>query len=412
MSESNLIAEVFRTEWPRLVAVLVRDFGDVELAEDCAQEAFIQASERWGRDIEIPDRPGAWLTTTARRKALDRVRRSASYKTKLEELEVRAKRGPETAPGGELVDEQLALLLGCCHPALNLESQVALTLRLVAGLTTEQIAKAFLVEPATMGKRLTRAKTKVRDANIPFRPVDRSILLDRVAAVRHVIYLVFTEGHASSSEDEFVRGDLCDEAAWLAWLLTTLLPDDAESHGLHALIMLTDARRSTRVDSDGLPILLEHQDRSLWDRDKIRLGLVSLGTSRENGPLGRFGVQALLASFHTVAPSFEATDWTNIVRAYDLLVHLEDSPIVRLNRAIALSFSDGPDVGLAAIEPLRTVLDGYVYLHSARGELFARIDNIPEAIANLERALRCEPSPAERSFLERRLTELGAVDSG
>ncbi len=412
MSESNLIAEVFRTEWPRLVAVLVRDFGDVELAEDCAQEAFIQASERWGRDIEIPDRPGAWLTTTARRKALDRVRRSASYKTKLEELEVRAKRGPETAPGDELVDEQLALLLGCCHPALNLESQVALTLRLVAGLTTEQIAKAFLVEPATMGKRLTRAKTKVRDANIPFRPVDRSILLDRVAAVRHVIYLVFTEGHASSSEDEFVRGDLCDEAAWLAWLLTTLLPDDAESHGLHALIMLTDARRSTRVDSDGLPILLEHQDRSLWDRDKIRLGLVSLGTSRENGPLGRFGVQALLASFHTVAPSFEATDWTNIVRAYDLLVHLEDSPIVRLNRAIALSFSDGPDVGLAAIEPLRTVLDGYVYLHSARGELFARIDNIPEAIANLERALRCEPSPAERSFLERRLTELGAVDSG
>jgi len=378
------------------VATLVRDFGDVELAEDCAQDAFVQASERWGSDIEIPDRPGAWLTTTARRKALDRVRRSSSYKTKLEELEVRAKRGPDTSPGGELIDEQLALLLGCCHPALNLESQVALTLRLVAGLTTEQIAKAFLVESATMGKRLTRAKTKVRAANIPFRSVDREVLVDRLAAVRHVIYLIFTEGHASSSEEDFVRGDLCDEAAWLALLLTTLLPDDPESHGLHGLIMLTDARRATRVDDDGFPILLEDQDRSLWDREKTRIGLVALGHAREGGPLGRFGIQALLASFHTVAPSFETTDWTNIVRAYDLLVRVEDSPIVRLNRAIALSFSDGPDVGLAAIEPLRNVLDGYVYLHSTRADLLRRTKwksmpqpPLPATAAGLILALGC-----------------------
>jgi len=401
-----MLEEVFRTEWSKLVAILVRDFGDLQLAEDCAQEAFVEASQRWGHDVGVPDRPGAWLTTTARRKALDRVRRSSNYKDKVAELEARAKLGPVAASGGELIDEQLVLLLGCCHPALNLESQVALTLRLVAGLTTEQIARAFLVEEATMGKRITRAKTKIREAGIPFRPVDRFVLKERLDAVRQVIYLIFTEGHASGSDVEFVRGDICDEAAWLASLLNELLPDDSESHGLYALILLTDARRATRVDDEGMPILLEDQDRGRWDRDKIETGLAALRRAIDLGPLGRLGLQALLASLHAAAPSFEATDWPRIVRTYDQLIRIDNSPVIALNRAVALSFSDGPGVGLAAIEPLRGHLDGYVYLHSARAELLRRIGSGKEAADSYERALELNPPQAERDFLERRRASL------
>ena len=406
MNEAISIDEVFRTEWPKLVAVLMRDFGDLELAEDCAQEAFVLASERWGADLAVPDRPGAWLTTTARRKALDRVRRSSSYKKKLAELEVRAKRGPNTAGGGELIDEQLSLLLGCCHPALNLEAQVALTLRLVAGLTTDQIARAFLTEEATMGKRITRAKAKVRDAGIPFRPVDREILVDRVNAVRHVVYLIFTAGHSSQSDDEFVRGDLCDEALWLATLLTQLLPDDSEAHGLCALILLTDARRATRLDGDGVPVLLEDQDRCEWDRSKIVAGMDSLQRANDLGALGTFGLQARLASFHASASCFDQTDWPRIVETYDMLFALDNSPIVELNRAVAVSFAYGPEAGLSAIEPLRPVLDGYVYLHSARAELLRRLDRRSEAIECYRRALDCAPPAAERTLLERRMADL------
>jgi len=394
--------EVFRTEWSRLVAVLVRDFGDLELAEDCAQEAFMSASERWGVDVAVPDRPGAWLTTTARRKALDRVRRSSNYERKLAEIEARAKLGPVASSGGELIDEQLVLLLGCCHPALNLESQVALTLRLVAGLSTEQIARAFLVDDSTMGKRITRAKSKIRDAGIPFRPVDRDVLVERLSAVRHVVYLIFNEGHSSKTDDEFVRGDLCDEASWLALLLTELLPDDSESYGLHALILLTDARRDTRIDDEGLPIMLEDQDRTLWDRSKIEDGLTALRNAIDRGPLGTLGLQALLASLHAAAPSFEETDWPRIVRTYDQLLDLDSNPVVALNRAIAISFSEGPTAGLAAIDPLRDQLDGYVYLHSARAELLRRLERGPEAVESYERALALNPPPAERVFLERR----------
>lgn len=388
-----------------MVATLVRDFKDLELAEDCAQEAFLEASQRWDTADAVPDRPGAWLTTTARRKALDRVRRSATYKTKLDELEARAKRGPETASTSDLVDEQLALLLGCCHPALNLEAQIALTLRLVAGLTTEQIARAFLVEDTTMGKRITRAKNKVRAAAIPFEPVDRRVLEARVGAVCHVVYLIFTEGHASNSDDEFVRGDLCDEAIWLASLLAELLPDDPETHGLHALILFTDARRATRVDAAGVPILLEDQDRCQWDRGKIMEGLRALGRARDLGALGPFGLQALLASLHAVAPSFERTEWSRIVRIYDVLLQVDPSAVVALNRAVALSFAESPEAALEAIEPLRNELDGYVYLHSARADLLRRLGHSADAQESYRRALDCGPSTAERTFLERRLAE-------
>ena len=402
MADNVDFSEVVRTEWPRVVAILVRDFGDIELAEDCAQEAFLEASQRWGDGEDVPDRPGAWLTTTARRKALDRVRRSTNYQSKLEELETRARRGPETATT-DLVDEQLALLLGCCHPSLNLEAQVALTLRLVAGLTTEQIARGFLVEDATMGKRLTRAKNKVRAAGVPFASVDRAVLQERIEAVCHVIYLIFTEGHASSSEEAFVRGDLCDEAAWLATLLARLLPDEPETHGLAALILFTDARRATRVDADGLPILLEDQDRSLWDRDKITSGLHALGRARDLGALGPFGLQALLASMHVVAPSFDQTDWERMVRIYDLLAQTDSSPVVALNRAVALSFAVDPEAGLAAIEPLREDLDNYVYLHSARAELLRRTGDIDGARDSYRKALTCDPPLVQQRFLEHQL---------
>ena len=405
------IDTVFRTEWPRVVAVLVRDFGDLQLAEDCAQDAFVEAATRW-ESGEIPDRPGAWLTTTARRKAIDRVRRSATYATKLAEIETKAKRGPGRTTT-DLIDEQLALLLGCCHPALNLEAQVALTLRLVAGLTVDQIARAFLVGEATMGKRITRAKAKIRAANIPFQPVDRAVLRERVQAVCQVVYLIFTEGHASTTDDAFVRGDLCDEAAWLASLLARLLPDDPETHGLEALILFTDSRRAARLDGDGFPVLLEDQDRSLWDREKISAGLIALARARDLGALGPYGLQALLGSLHAVAPTFAETDWSRIVRVYDVLMQADPSPVVALNRAVALSFADGPESGLEAIEPLVNQLDNYVYVHSARADMLRRIGRTTEAVESYRRALACRPPLAERRFLERRLAELsaGAADT-
>ncbi len=396
------VAEVFRTEWPRVVAVLVRDFGDLDLAEECAQDAFVEASQRWDTD-GVPDQPTAWLITTARRKGIDRIRRNATYATKLSELEARAK-SVRVRSGGELIDEQLALLLGCCHPALNQEAQVALTLRVVAGLTTEQIAAAFLVESTTMGKRLTRAKAKIRKANIPFRPVDREVLDERLRSVQQVIYLIFTEGHASRSDGAFVRGDLCDEAAWLATLLTRLV-GDSESHALLALILLTDARRATRVDADGTPILLEDQDRSQWDRDKIAEGLTHLAHAESKG-LGPIGLQAKVASFHAVAASFDQTLWPAIVTVYDQMIDAGGGPVIALNRAAALSYVEGPAAALALLAPLAGDLGHYVYFHSATAELFRRLGCTDDARRAYERALACEPSDGERAFLTSQLERL------
>lgn len=396
------VAEVFRTEWPRVVAVLVRDFGDLDLAEECAQDAFVEASRRWTVEA-IPDQPTAWLITTARRKAIDQLRRNSTYATKLSELEARAK-SVHVRSGGELIDEQLALLLGCCHPALNQDAQVALTLRVVAGLTTEQIAAAFLVESATMGKRLTRAKAKIRKANIPFRPVGRDVLEERLRSVQQVIYLIFTEGHASRSDASFVRGDLCDEAAWLAGLLARLV-GDTESHALLALILLTDARRATRVDDAGTPILLEDQDRTLWDRVKIARGLEHLAEAEVLG-LGPVGLQAKVASFHAVAASFDQTLWPAIVSVYDQMIEAGGGPVIELNRAAALSYVHGPAAALAQLDPLAPELEDYVYFHSARAELLRRMGFTDDARQAYERALACEPSAGERAFLTSQLDTL------
>jgi len=398
------VDEVFKTEWPKVVATLLRDFGDLDLAEECSQEAFVEATKRWPVG-GTPDRPGAWLITTARRKALDRVRRAATHDDKLDQLSA-AVRAEDSGDTSTLVDDQLALLLGCCHPALSHDAQVALTLRIVAGLTTEQIARAYLVDSGTMGRRLSRAKQKIRDANIPFRAPDRTVLADRIDAVRHVIYVIFTEGHSSRSTQRLVRGDLCDEAIWLVELLTSLLPDDPESCGLCALILLTDSRRLARVDESGLAVLLEDQDRSLWDRAKIEAGMGELRRAVEGGPVGLFGLQAIIASFHSGAPSFGATPWGHIVRIYDLLLAMNPSPIVALNRAGAVSYAAGPEVGLAAVDELADDLDGYLYFHTARADMLRRMDRFAESVEAYRHALTCDPSPSEAAFVDQRISRL------
>lgn len=399
-------AEIFRAEWPQLVAVLVRDLGDLELAEDAAQESFAEAARVWPSRDELPNKPGAWLTTVARRKAIDRVRRSKTYESKLEQIEATARSASVRPSSSELIDEQLALLLGCCHPSLDSAAQMALTLRAVGGLSTRQIASAFLVPEATMSKRLTRAKAKLREAEVGFGAVDRSDLEARLSSVLGVIYLIFTEGHSSSSEEELVRGDLCDEAGWLASVVCRLVPESSEALGLCALVLLTDARRETRVDDEGLPILLEDQDRSRWDRDKIRAGLDYLTAATRRGPLGPYGLQAAVASFHATATTFETTDWAAIRAMYDRMLAIHDSPVIRLNRAVAVSYVDDPEAALVLISALGNDLDSYVYFHSARGELLRRIGHGEASRAAYLRALACDPPLAERTFLERRLAQI------
>ena len=405
---STAIEQVFRAEWPRLVAALVRDLRDLELAEDCASEAFVAAADRWEAD-GLPQRPGAWLLTTARRRAIDRIRRADRYADKLALIEATARSASASSTIKTLPDDQLALLLGCCHPAIDTDAQVALTLRAVAGLTTGQIAHAFLVPEPTMAKRITRAKHKIRATNIPFAVPDRDQLAQRLSAVLHVIYLIFTEGHASHEPTTLVRGDLCDEAIWLSELLVELVPDDPEVLGLAALIQLTDARRRARVDDDGAPVLLEHQDRSRWDRDKIERGRQLLRDAHCAGPVGPYGLQAAAGVVHAMARRFDDTDWTAILEIYDRLAELQpDSAVIALNRAVAVSYVDGPGAGLAAVNELveRPGMRDYHYLHSARAELLVRLDRTEEAVAAYTAALAVCPNEGQRRFLERRMTEL------
>ena len=404
------LAEVFRDEWSRLVAILVRDFGDLELAEDVTQEAFIAASDAWD-SAGVPDKPGAWLVTTARRKAIDRIRRAGRYEDKLELLQAQARSASTVRSPDGLLDDQLALLLGCCHPALNREAQVALTLRAVAGLTTAEIARGFLVPEATMGKRLTRARSKIRDAGIPFAVPDRELLRDRLDQVLQVIYLIFTEGHTTSStETELVRGDLCDEALWLSGLVAELVPDDSETLALAALIRLTDARRSARVDADGLPILLEDQDRSLWDKQKIEAGLEYLFSRecRVEG-VGPIYFQAAVAGLHATAASFGDTDWGAIVTLYDQQIQLGSTAVLRLNRAAAIAYRDGPMIALMEIEELKDELADYIYFHSARAEMLRRLEDYAGALDAYETALEFEIGDGQRKFLEARRDHCAAL---
>lgn len=403
------VADVFRTEWPRLVATLLRDVGDLGLAEDAAQDAFVEATSGWPAG-GLPDQPGAWLLTTARRKAIDRLRRMTRFDDRLPLIAQRAEAldaASERVSEAELVDDQLALLLGCCHPALAPDAQVALTLRAVAGLSTAQIARAFLVSESAMTRRLTRSKAKIRSAHIPFDPPDLDTLRQRVPAICSVINTIFTEGHSSATETSLVRGDLCDEAIWLGELLATLVPDDAEVAGLLALMLLIDARRSTRM-TGGVAVLLADQDRSGWNAATIARGLAELARAHSFRSAGMFQFQAAIAALHATAPSFETTDWAGIVRLYDVMLRRQPGALIALNRAIAVGQLHGPAAGLQALDaiPLADDLDGdlddYVYFHSARAESLADLGHHDESRAAYRRAIALSASEAEREHLRRR----------
>jgi RNA polymerase sigma-70 factor (ECF subfamily) len=402
-----------------LVATLVRDVGDLTIAEDAAQDAFIEASTRWPTD-GIPDRPGAWLVTTGRRKAIDQIRRARRFEDRLPALADLMSNGADDGEsaygdGARVLDDQLALLVGCCHPALAPEAQVALTLRIVAGLSTPQIARAFLVSEATMTRRLTRAKSKIRAARIPFDPPDVDTLTDRLGAVCDVISSIFTEGHASATDTALIRGDLCDEAIWLAELLARLAPDDPEVAGLHALLLLTDARRSSRLDHHGSPVLLAEQDRTTWDRAMIGRGLAELARAHSFQRGGPFQFQAAIAALHATAPTFEATDWPGVLRLYDVLLQRQPSALVALNRAIAVDRVHGPSAALAALDAIPHAddlvgdLNDYVYFHTARSDVLARLGRPDDANTALERAIQCSTNESERSFLRRRLHDRNTV---
>lgn len=405
-------ADVFRTEWPRLVATLVRDVGDLTIAEDAAQDAFVEASVRWPAE-GVPDRPGAWLVTTGRRKAIDQIRRHRRFEDRLPVLAAATATVESLDLDGErALDDQLALMVGCCHPALALDAQVALTLRIVAGLSTPQIARAFLVSEATMTRRLTRAKTKVRAARIPFEPPTVETLEGRVGAVCEVIASIFTEGHASATDTALIRGDLCEEAIWLAQLLSTLVPDDPEVAGLHALLLLNDARRPSRLDDHGSPVLLADQDRSTWDQPMIARGLAELARAHSFHRGGPFQFQAAIAALHATAATFEATDWAAVLRLYDALLLGHPTALVALNRAIAVDQVHGPAAALAALEAIEAADDldgdvsGYVYFHTARSDVLARLDRPAEAVAALDRAIECSTNESERSVLRGRRHDL------
>jgi len=416
------LAAAHRHEWARVLAATVRVAGDIDLAQECAQDAYVSALETWRRD-GIPRSPGAWLTTTARRKALDSHRRAAALRTRIPLLiEPDGSSGPlgnnlvSPSPETQLTemddipDDRLRLVFTCCHPALAREAQVALTLRLVCGLTTEQIAHAFLVSEPTMAARVTRAKKKISGARIPYRVPDSHELPERLDAVLTAVHLVFTAGHTAPTGDTLVRPDLVDRAIELCKVLVDLMPDEREVRGLLALILLTDARRMTRVDEDGHLVLLEDQDRSRWDHAAIERGRVMVLEALRGGRPGRFVIQAAIAALHAEAPTFADTDWAQIVDLYELLLDSWPSPVVALNRVVAVGFRSGAEAGLQALEQLEAeegpALSTYHYLPATRADFLRRLGRDQAAAAAYRRALALAQNDVERAFLEGRLATL------
>jgi len=402
---TDQVEVVFREERGRLLAALARRFGDLDLAEEVTSEAIEAALVRWPVD-GVPPNPGGWLMTTARRKAVDRLRRDQVYAAKLAVLQVEMDRAAPP-PGEGLPDERLELFFTCAHPALAPEDRGALTLRCLAGLTTPEVARAFLVPTATMAKRIVRAKTKIREARIPFRVPDADELPERLPGVLQVIYSVFTEGYAASSGPYLQRLDLADEAIRLARILHRLLPDEREVTGLLALILLIHARRDARSDPDGRLVLLEDQDRSRWDRDQISEGSDLVIAALTGGPAGPYAVQAAIAALHDEARDFAGTDWAQIVALYDVLIAIDPSPVVALNRAAAIAMRHGPEAGLALLDELSDEprLRNY-YPHAlARADLLHRTGRLPEARAAYEEALELAGSEPERGHVRERLDD-------
>ncbi|MFG2692963.1 RNA polymerase sigma factor [Kitasatospora sp. NPDC048407] len=406
------VEAVFREDRSRLLALLAARFGDLDLAEETASEAIEAALQRWPID-GVPDKPLAWLLTTARRKAIDRIRRDRTYAQRLAELQVESDRAvvPAAGPGfDDIPDERLQLFFTCCHPALSPEARTALTLRFLAGLTTAEVARAFLVPTATMAQRIVRAKSKIRSTRIPFRVPGPDELPARLPSVLRVVYLVFTEGYAASSGTDLLRPDLADEAIRLARILHQLLPREREVTGLLALLLLTDARRAARTDAAGNQVLLDEQDRALWDTGLIAEGQRLLVPALTGPGVGPYAVQAAIAALHDEAGDFETTDWPQIVALYDVLLELEPSPLVALNRAVAIAMCDGYEAGLTLLDDLTESgqLPGYHLLPAARADLLRRLGRTTEAAAAYRAALALADAgnEPERATLARRLAEL------
>lgn len=418
------IERAYREEWTALLATLAGQVGgDIGLAEDAVGDAFAAAAAEWPTS-GVPARPGGWLTTVARRRAIDALRRGrtrTANQAALEHLESLVRADNDTPAADDhghdrsgVADDRLRLLFTCCHPALALDARVALTLRVVGGLEVPEIARAFLTTETTMYQRLVRAKRKVKAAGIPYRVPADDELPERLGGALHVLHLVYTEGHVATTGDTLVRADLCEEAIRLARLVVTLVPGAAEAHGLLALLLLTDARRPARVLADGTPVSLEDQDRSRWDRDAIAEGTAVIDHALGRGTPGPFQVQAAVAALHAEAPSWAATDWPQIAALYGELERLAPSPVVTLNRAAALALADGPHVGLALLATLDgdTRLDRYQPLHATRAELLARSGDLAAATSSYRRAIELTQNPTERRALTARATRFGCQVPG
>jgi RNA polymerase sigma-70 factor, ECF subfamily len=397
------VDRIFRQEYGRSVAVLARVFGDLDIAEEAVQDAFTVAVQRWPVDGEPPS-PAGWIITTARRRAIDRLRREANRPDRQAQAALlHAEREPTDA--GAVTDDRLRLIFTCCHPALSPNAQVALTLRLLGGLSTAEIARAFLVPEATMAQRLVRAKGKIRDAAIPYRIPDQTDLPDRLRAVLAVVYLIYNEGHLASSGLDLARDDLCTEAVRLARVLADLLPDEPEVLGLLGLLLLSQSRRQTRLDPHGSLVLLADQDRARWDRDLIDEGQGIVRRCLATDRPGPYQIQAAINAVHSDAPDVGATDWAQVVALYDQLLIFTPTPVVALNRAVAVAEVDGPGAALALVDQLEA--SDYPRVHAVRADLLRRLERTAEAAEAYRAAIEATDNQPERDFLNRRLAQLG-----